>query len=1193
MHSYTFHITFYDLLFVGIIFVGLSFAAQLWFKKDSNRAANRFLGLALGVTALWIAGILNADLQLWTLPLQFSLAFGPLIYFYVRKTIWPESRLRWTDLLHFGPGLLLQTTWMPGIAFVINPLTFISVGIYLYLSHRLIERFYGDLKFNGGDRYRFEWRWLDRLLAGLGLALLLWIPLSAIDYWGFHFALDREVYYPLSLLMAVMVIRMGVVVFPGSAIEVQAETSAFQKSSPSAVLRQKGNWLKKAVESNCYYQDPELSLASLAEKLGLTTHELSRLINTVLKKSFNDFINEYRVRDVAAKMQDPAYSHITLLGIAFDSGFNSKATFNRTFKQLTGKSPVEYKALLKKEVSTYNLRRTPQFAAIISNHNATPKWSEQKLNRNYMFKNYFKVALRSMRKNIGFSVINVIGLSAGLAVCLLIVLYVKDELSFDSYYAQAENIYRLDTDIFFNGTQFNSMFGPAPLAPTLKQEYPLVEQYVRLRNFGDIFIRKGDQNIHDHNAVFADSTFFRVFSIPMVAGNGLTALNEPNSVVIDETTAKKYFNSTDVVGKTLYVDNHLSCKITGVFKDIPPQSHFHFRFIRPMADIRRSDQGDWLSDIYASYVLVRPGVTQASLQKQVDAVVNNHLVKQALQVLHLTPDDLKKGGNHFRHPVIPLTAIHLHSNRTDEFEANGNITYVYIFSAIAIFILLIACVNFMNLSTARSTNRAKEVGIRKATGALRSSLIIQFLTESMLMSFISLMLATGIAALLLPLFNQLAGKQMSIFTIFASAQLPALVGLIVVVGCIAGSYPAFYLSSFQPVQVLKGNIASGFKSSWLRSGLVVFQFFISIALIIGTIVIFNQLNYIRNTDIGYKRDRVLVINNTYWLGNRTQTFRQEALKIPGVQSAAVAESLPTEATRDRSGWSKNTSLDAKQITIMTNFFADRNYIPTMGMQMAAGRNFSSDFPSDSSALIINETAVKLLGLKDPLNQTLYRPSGNISNGRFPTKAYHIIGVVKDFNFSSMHNKIGPLTIALGENYGDIVLRINTRNIPSLIGRVESEWKSMAPGQAFNYSFLDADYNKMYKAEQRTGKLFSTFAVFAILIACLGLLGLVTYAAEQRTKEIGVRKVLGASVGSIVAMLSKDFTKLVLIASLIAFPVSWWAMNKWLQSFAYRIDIAWWVFVAAGVAAIVIALATVSFQAIKAAVTNPVKSLRSE
>jgi len=810
-----------------------------------------------------------------------------------------------------------------------------------------------------------------------------------------------------------------------------------------------------------------------------------------------------------------------------------------------------------------------------------------------MIRNYLKVAWRNLWKNKAFTAINIVGLAAGLAVCLLIVLYVKDELSYDKYNAQAENIYRIDADIFFNGTQFTSAVSPAPLVPTLKKDYPQIVQFVRLKDFRDIRIKKDNQNIQEHNAVFADSTFFQVFSIPVIAGDRLTALNEPNSIVIDETTARKFFNSTDVVGKTLYVDNYVNCKITAVIRDIPPQSHFHFSFIRPIHDTYHDDQGDWLSNNYASYVLVRPGVTQASLQDKVNATIDNYLSKQLEQVLHANANDLKKGGNHFFYPVMALTDIHLHSNKSYEFQANGNVAYVYIFSVIAIFILLIACVNFMNLSTARSANRAKEVGIRKVAGSLRSSLITQFLTESVLVSFLSLLFALGIAALLLPLFNQLAGKQMSVFTLFSSWLLPVLIALIIVVGCIAGSYPAFYLSSFQPVQVLKGSIAKGFKGSWLRNGLVIFQFFISITLIIGTIVIYNQLNYIRSREIGYNRDQVLVINDTYALDKQIKTFRQEMLKISGVQSAAVAGSLPTETGFNQNGWFRDPTLDAKQVTILTGFYADQNYIPTMGMRIAAGRNFSTDFPTDSSAVIINETAAKLLGFKNPLNETLYRPVGYASDGGFASKPYHIIGVVKDFNFSTMRNQIGPLIIELSENYGRIAMRINTKNIPALITQVENKWNKMVPGQALSYTFLDADFNKVYNAEQRTGKLFITFAVFAIFIACLGLFGLVTYAAEQRIKEIGIRKVLGAKIGEIVTMIAKDFLKLVLISSVVAFPVAWWAMNKWLQSFAYRINISWWVFVVAGLLTIAIALITVSFQAIKAAIANPVKSLRTE
>lgn len=807
-----------------------------------------------------------------------------------------------------------------------------------------------------------------------------------------------------------------------------------------------------------------------------------------------------------------------------------------------------------------------------------------------MLRNYLKVALCNLWKNKAFSALNIVGLATGLAVCLLIVLYVVDELSYDKYNVNADRIYRLDADIYFNNTQAIFAVAPDPLAPALVRDYPEIEQMVRLNYQGDILVKKDNQNVKDHNAVFADSTFFKVFTVPMVQGNPNTALNEPNSIVIDETTAKKYFNSTNVVGKTLFVDNSTNCKITGVIKDIPKQSHFHFSFIR----LKTKNQGNdsWLSNNTYNYILVKPGVSQQKVQSDVDATINNYLGKELEAQLHSSLKDLTSKGNHFIYHATPLTDIHLHSDKSYEIEANGDITYVYIFSVIAVFILLIACVNFMNLSTARSANRAKEVGIRKVAGSLRKHLITQFLTESVLLSFFSLLLAILVAALLLPLFNQLAGKEMHVSTLFSTWLFPVMIALVFVVGCIAGSYPAFYLSSFQPIQVLKGKIAKGFKSSWLRSSLVVFQFSISIMLIIGTIVIYNQLDYIRSKKIGYNREQVLVLHNAWYLDKQIHTFRNELLNIPGVTNATITGDLPTSPNFDNEGWFRDATMDATKTVVLTNFYVDENYISTLGMQMSQGRNFSKDFPSDSTGIIINEAAVKVLGLKEPLKEILYRPdfSNNQINGAI---AYHIVGVVRDFNFSSMHQNVGPLIINKGENWGNIALRINTKNISSLINNVQNKWNSMAPGQPFNYTFMNADFNKIYTAEQQTGKLFITFAVFAIFIGCLGLFGLVTYAAEQRTKEIGVRKVLGASVGGIVAMLSKDFAKLVLIASLIAFPVAWWAMNKWLQSFAYRVSISWWIFIVAGVAAILIALITVSFQAIKAALANPVKSLRTE
>ncbi|HEY4831175.1 MAG TPA: ABC transporter permease, partial [Waddliaceae bacterium] len=562
-----------------------------------------------------------------------------------------------------------------------------------------------------------------------------------------------------------------------------------------------------------------------------------------------------------------------------------------------------------------------------------------------MYKNYLKVALRNLWKNKAFSAINIIGLAAGLAVCLLISLYVFDELSYDKYNKNADRIYRLDADLFFNGTSFTSSTSPKPLALTLVKDYPQIEQMVRLSFPRDLLVRKDNQNIQEYHAVFADSTFFKVFTVPMITGDASTALNEPNSIVIDETTALKYFNSTDVIGKTLYIDNADNCKITGVIKDFPRQSHFHFSFIRPLHEGYGGGETDWLSNGVHSYVLAAPGVKRAVVQSKVDETINNHLMKQLEGMFHASFRDLKTQGDHFRYHLMPLADIHLRSEKMFEFEANGNINYVYIFSVIAIFILMIACVNFMNLSTSRSANRAKEVGIRKVAGSTRASLIIQFLAESVLMSYFSLLLAFLLSSLLLPLFNQIAGKQMQVSTLFSSWLPPALIGLVFVVGCVAGSYPAFYLSSFKPIEVLKGKIASGFKSSRLRSSLVVFQFSISIILIIGTVVIYNQLDYIRSRKIGFNREQVLVLHNTDNLDARIKTFREELLNLPGVEKAAISGDLPTSGSGNlnQRGWFLDATLDAKKVAIYTSINVDENYIPTMDMQIERGRNFSKDY----------------------------------------------------------------------------------------------------------------------------------------------------------------------------------------------------------------------------------------------------------
>ncbi|HVU54649.1 MAG TPA: FtsX-like permease family protein [Puia sp.] len=809
-----------------------------------------------------------------------------------------------------------------------------------------------------------------------------------------------------------------------------------------------------------------------------------------------------------------------------------------------------------------------------------------------MFKNYLKVALRSLWKTKGFTAINIIGLATGLGVCLLIALYVLDELGYDRYNPKADRIYRVDAEIFFNNTLFNSATSPKPLAPTLVKDYPQVEQMVRINYFdaqSDVMIKKGGDWVQDHRLAFADSTFFQVFPFRLLAGDPATALKEPHSIVIDESAARRYFNSTDIIGKTLELENKNLCKITGVFRDMPKASHFHFSFIRPLRDSWMGDEHRWLSNNVASYILVRPGTKRDFMQGRVDATINTYVGRELQDELHISTKDMQQQGSYFRYHLMPLGDIHLHSDKSYEFEPNGNINDVYVFSCIAILILVIACVNFMNLSTARSANRAKEVGIRKVAGSTRGDLITQFLMESLLLSLFSLLLALGIALALLPLFNHLSGKELSVGAIFSARLLLVLLGLTIFVGCLSGSYPAFYLSSFQPILVLKGKIAGGFKSSWLRSSLVVFQFFISIGLIIGTIVIHDQLDYIRNRRVGYDRDQVLITRNAYAAGSGVRTFCKELPKLSGVADATLSGDMPTQGGGyNQNAWWRSPAIDAQSTMVFTNLYVDDHYIPTLGMQMVKGRNFSPDFPTDTAGIILNESAVALLGWKDPLKERLYQPDDSMRPKSFP-----VIGVVRDFNFSSMHNKIGPVVMTLTDNRRNLAIRLRPGNLYSTVGKIAAKWKEFANGVPFNYTFMDDDFNKLYHAEARTGQLFIAFAVFAIFIACLGLFGLVTYATEQRTKEIGIRKVLGAKVTRIVALLSGDFAKLVLIAALIAFPVAWWAMNKWLQSFSYRTDINWWIFPLAGGAALLIALTTMCFQTIRAALANPVRSLRSE
>jgi len=655
--------------------------------------------------------------------------------------------------------------------------------------------------------------------------------------------------------------------------------------------------------------------------------------------------------------------------------------------------------------------------------------------------------------------------------------------------------------------------------------------------------------------------------------------------------AKKYFGRLNVVGESLIIDGNLQkpIKVTAVIKNIPEQSHFHADFLVSMASNPEGHSTEWLRSDYNTYVLMRKGADYKRLETQFPQFLRKYSGGQMQQELNMSYDTFEKNGSFFRLNMMPLTDIHLHSNLTGELGINGNVEYVYIFSAIAIFILLIACVNFMNLSTARSANRAREVGVRKVLGSARKHLIFQFLAESTMVTFIAVIIALAAAMLILPAFNHFAGKNIVVNSHSLIWLAPSALIAILLIGFLAGLYPAFFLSAFNPMQVLKGKISAGFKGGALRSFLVVLQFSISIFLIIGTLVIYNQLHYIQNRDLGYNRNQVLIIQHAFELGDHAKTFKQEIKQLPGVTNATLSGYLPVKSTRGTGIFYKEAVADPKQSLFPQIWSIDEDYISTLAMKIKSGRDFSAQMPSDSNAIVINETTAKFLGFTDPVNKVVYRSSG----GPNPTyKPYTIIGMVKDFNFSSLRDNISPVVMQLNTDNSSLSIKVNTANIPALLSQIETKWKDFTPAH-FQYTFMDQDFDAMYRSEQRIGTIFIAFTTLAIVIACLGLFGLAAYAAEQRTKEIGIRKVLGASIANIAGMLSKDFIKLICIAIVISSPIAWYLMQKWLQDFAYRINIEWWVIAIAGFAAILVAFITISFQSVKAAVANPVNSLRSE
>ncbi|MCI0692163.1 ABC transporter permease [candidate division KSB1 bacterium] len=803
-----------------------------------------------------------------------------------------------------------------------------------------------------------------------------------------------------------------------------------------------------------------------------------------------------------------------------------------------------------------------------------------------MFKNYLKLAYRHFRKHKAYSFINVFGLALGMACCILMLLYVQDELSYDEFHNNAERIFRVVCDEKNEGQIRRLASTFAPLTPPLLAEFPEIERVVRLFPYNATVALGAEKRFQENRFLFADSTVFEVFSFAFLQGDPRTALREPNALVVTAATAQKYFGDENPLGKILAVEQR-DFKITGVLKDVPHNSHFDFDFLASFNSVNAIMgtwvlQRGWYWPPMYTYVMLPSAAAAPAIESRLPEFSRKHLhANLALrQTLHLQP----------------LMDIHLHSDLEGEIAPTGNIAYVYIFSAIAAFILLIACINFMNLATARSANRAREVGLRKVVGAQKPQLMKQFLGESFFYAVLALLLALTLVELFLPVFNTLVGKQVEMRYAGNWVVAVGLLALTLIVGMMAGSYPAFFLASFRPLQVLQGKIltGSGGRSPLrIRAVLVVAQFIISIGLIAVTMIVHAQLRFIQEKRLGFDKERLVVIPiRDEVVQQNFSAVKNSLLAQTGVAQVSAISNFPWEQGYydffiHAEGMSPETKLN------MPTLLVEQDFIRVLDMQIVAGRDFAKEHSTDAQeAFILNEAAVKKLGWESALDKKIKMESvaaGKPREGR-------VIGVVKDFHLRSLHYEIEPLVLLISpEPYylDNIVIRLGTENISQTLASLGRTWREIAPHRPFEYFFLDEQFDRLYRKEQKLAQIFNYFSAMAILVGCLGLFGLASFVAEQKTKEIGIRKVLGASVASIVLLLSKEFTKLVFVATLVAWPLAYFAMSRWLQDFAYRIDLSFWIFLLAGAIALLIAWLTVSWQAVKAALANPVEALRYE
>lgn len=796
-----------------------------------------------------------------------------------------------------------------------------------------------------------------------------------------------------------------------------------------------------------------------------------------------------------------------------------------------------------------------------------------------MLKNYLVTALRALRKQAGYAIVNVLGLAIGLTCCILIVLYVQDELSFDRFHERAERIYRLRVERYAGGGESElSSMAAAPMAPAALDDAPQIESAVRISR-RSYRIENGDRRFYEEGFFWADSTFFDVFSFEVLRGDPDEVLRAPYSVVLTPAMAQKYFDDEDPIGRRLRVDEW-ELTVTGIVAEAPAQSHFAYDFLASFSTLEvitgePSKDWVWWNLNYHTYLLMRPGADLEHVQSRLHEMPARYIGEQ----------EEASGYRQFLY-LQPLTDIHLTSHYTGELDANSHTAYVYVFSAIAAFILVIACINFMNLATARSAQRAREVSLRKVVGAGRRQLIGQFLSESILLSLLALAVALILIQAALPLFNDLAYKELTLNYLQQRRFVAVCTAFAVGVGLLAGAYPSFVLSGFRPIDVFKGEAATGRGGVFLRKGLVVFQFAISVTLIVGSFVVYEQLRYMQTENLGFAKEQVVVVRAAD-VGSHYSAIKDAVEDVAAVRSVAFSSAVPgrdqgTNVFSRTSGYAQ----DGQTLSVVG---VDHDFAETYGLELVAGRDFSRDFASDdTAAYMINEAAVKALGWTTPeeaIGQPLTRQFQDTRT---------VIGVVKDFHFTSLQRAIYPMVFMIRPDwYGYAAVNIGGGNVQATIASLESVWNRMAPDQPFQAFFLDDDYDRQYRSERRIGSILALFTGLAIFIACLGLFALAAYTAQQRTKEIGVRKVLGASAASIVVLLSKDFTRLVILGTVVAAPVAYLLMDRWLEDFAYRIELSWWTFALAGLAAMVIAWMTVSYQSLRTALTDPVEALRYE